>query len=144
MHDFKKFPELTKNQMLLYYFESPHKQIMEDFTARVVKVHDGDSIRVTCDFRDFDFPVRIIDIDAPEKGEEGWKESRDWLAAKILGEEVEVLINPNARISKWGRLLGEIMFRGMNIGQESVEMGYAVWWKEKAGEIPTLEKWLTY
>jgi len=49
-HDFKKFPELTNNQMQIYYFESPHKQITEDFKARVVDVHDGDTIKVEVDF----------------------------------------------------------------------------------------------
>ena len=30
-HDFKKWPELRNSQMALYYFESPHRQITEDF-----------------------------------------------------------------------------------------------------------------
>ena len=37
-HDFKLFPELTNAQMDLYYFESPHRQITEDFIGKVVKV----------------------------------------------------------------------------------------------------------
>ena len=45
-HDFKQFPELTNSQMVMYYFQSPHKQITEPFEAKVVKVTDGDTIRV--------------------------------------------------------------------------------------------------
>ena len=30
-HDFINYPELTNNQMNFYYFESPHKQITENF-----------------------------------------------------------------------------------------------------------------
>ena len=45
-HDFKNFPELTNRQMQVYYFESPHKQVTEDFRGRVIKVTDGDTIRV--------------------------------------------------------------------------------------------------
>ena len=56
-HDFKRFPELTNGQMGLYYFDSPHKQIAENFFAKVVKVSDGDTIRVKADFRDFNFLV---------------------------------------------------------------------------------------
>ena len=60
-HDFKLFPELTNRQMQEYYFQSPHKQITENFAAKVVKVTDGDTIRVEVDFRDFDFPIRIAE-----------------------------------------------------------------------------------
>jgi len=52
-HDFKRFPELTNNQMNLYYFDSPHQQIAEDFDAKVVNVHDGDTVRLEVSWRDF-------------------------------------------------------------------------------------------
>ena len=70
-HDFKRYPELTNNQMNFYYFDSPHQQIAEDFDAKVVKVTDGDTIRVTTDFRDFDFPIRFSNIMAAETDEKG-------------------------------------------------------------------------
>ena len=93
-HDFKKFPELTNSQMDIHYFESPHEQIFENFHAKVVKVTDGDTIRVLWDRRNFDFPVRLIDINAPEMGE-GGEESQSWLERQILGKDVEILINPD-------------------------------------------------
>ena len=124
-HDFKKFPELANTQMQFYYFESPHKQITEDFTARVIKVTDGDTIRVTVDFRDFDFPVRFLNTDAPEL-KEGGLESKKWLSNQILGEEIEVRINPNQRVGKWGRILGEIIHNGMNLNEESMLQGHAI------------------
>ena len=83
-HDFKKFPELTNAQMQIYYFASPHKQILDDFKAQVVKCHDGDTISVAVDFRDFIFPVRLSEINAPELNEPEGLESRDWLSEKIL------------------------------------------------------------
>ena len=73
-HDFVKFPELTNSQMDLYYFESPHKQLSEDFQAEVVKVHDGDTITLRCAERSFDFPLRIINIAAPELNQDGGME----------------------------------------------------------------------
>jgi len=121
-HDFKKFPELTNNQMQFYYFESPHKQIVEDFTAKVVKVTDGDTIRVSVDFRDFDFPIRFANIAAPELNEVGGRESKAWLENQILNEEVNVLLSKN-RVGKWGRLIGEIIFMGMNMGDMSRDFG---------------------
>lgn len=131
MHNFKLFPELTDNQMSIYYWDSPHKQITEDFRARVVKVTDGDTIRVVTDFRDFDFPVRLSDISAPEIKEPGGIAGRVWLAERILGEEVDIRINPDNRISKWGRILGEVIWRGLSINEEIVKAGRAVPWEER-------------
>ena len=116
-HDFNKFPELTNAQMELYYFESPHKQITEDFVAEVVKVTDGDTVRVTCSFRDFDFPVRFLDINAPEMNEPNGREVQQWLESEILGTEVDITIDRNHRVDKWGRILGKIINRGMDMGE---------------------------
>ena len=127
-HDFKRFPELSNSQVDFYYFESPHKQIFEDFRAVVVKVHDGDSIRVMTDFRDFDFPIRIMNIKAPELDQEGGMESQRFLEQRLLGQEVEIKINPNIRIGAWGRLLGKVEIGSMDIGEESIMMGQSQPW----------------
>lgn len=140
-HDFKAFPELTNNQMQIYYFESPHKQITESFEAKVVKVTDGDTVRVKWRERDFDFPVRFINTAAPELDEGGGPESQSWLESRILGEMVQVVINPRERVGKWGRILGIIFFGGMDINQESINTGHAVAWEDrKRSLIPNLSK----
>jgi endonuclease YncB( thermonuclease family) len=136
-HDFKQFPELTNSQFELYYFESPHKQITEDFRAKVVKVIDGDTVKLRWDERDFDFPIRLSNIQAPELGDTGGDESKKWLENKLAGEEVDILIDPKNRVEKWGRLLGRIMFSGMDIGEESVNLGFSVPWEQRNdGKIP--------
>ena len=119
-HDFKKFPELTNNQMIFYYFDSPHQQITENFEAEVVDVHDGDTIRVKTDFRDFAFPIRFLNIQAPELDESGGKESKKWLENLILGENIIVEIDNRNRVGKWGRLLGNIILEGININELSL------------------------
>ncbi len=124
-HDFKRFPELTNNQMQFYYFESPHTQIVEDFLAKVIKVHDGDTITVRWQERDFDFPVRLANIQAPELNE-GGASSQSWLESLIKDEEVEILINPKNRVGKWGRILGEVLHRGMNLNELSLQEGHSV------------------
>jgi len=145
MHDFKNFPELTNGQMTMYYFESPHKQITEDFTAKVVKVHDGDTITLRWNERDFDFPLRFIDVAAPELDETGGKESQSWLESKIIGKEVDIVINPRNRVEKWGRLLGKVMCDGMDIGRESIMAGKSVAWADrKQGLLPDINKELTW
>ena len=137
-HDFKRFPELTNSQMAFYYFDSPHQQIAEDFWARVIRVIDGDTIRVKCDFRNFDFPVRFSNIMAAELDEENGKESKSWLESKILGEEVEIIVNPKNRVGKWGRLLGRVFHRGFDIGEESKTMGFSINLEEEKDPIPNL------
>lgn len=125
-HDFKRFPELTNNQMSLYYFDSPHQQITEDFDARVVKVVDGDTIRVETSFRNFDFPIRMSNLLAPELNEQGGVRSRDKLADIILGQDIEIIINKDNRVGKWGRLLGEVRHKGFDVAEEMKTGGFAV------------------
>jgi endonuclease YncB( thermonuclease family) len=124
-HDFEAFPELSNSQMNLFYFQSPHKQILEDITVIVTKVHDGDTFKVKWSERDFEFTVRMLDIDAPELKKAGGKESKEWLEARILGETIDLKISRNKRVGKWGRLLARVEHRGMDLGQESIRMGMA-------------------
>ena len=119
VHDFNRFPELTNSQAVLYYFDSPHKQIFEDFHAKVVKVTDGDSIRVSWQERDFDFPIRLAYINAPELNE-GGKESRSWLEEQILDKEVLIQINPDNRVGKFGRIIGNVIFGGESMSYASL------------------------
>lgn len=136
-HDFKKFPELTENQMDFYYFDSPHKQITGDIFAKVVDVHDGDTIRVRWSERNFDFPVRFINIAAPEMEETGGKESQRWLESRILNKEVLIIINPKRRVERWGRLLGKVVSGGIDVGEESINNGMSKRFGDFAeGSIP--------
>ena len=124
-HDFKAFPEITNNKMQFYYFDSPHKQMIEDFTAKCIRVKDGDTIQVTIDERDFDFPIRLTEIAAPELDERGGPESQAWLESQILGKDVDIIIS-ETRVEKWGRLLAEIIFSGMSMNQLSMMNGQSV------------------
>jgi len=92
VHDFKKYPELRNSQLQIYYLDSPHRQIIENFTAKVIKVIDGDTIKVKWEDRDFNFPIRMAFIAAPEIKEEGGKRSQQWLEKQILGKDVDILI----------------------------------------------------
>jgi len=78
-HDYVNFPELTNKQLQEEGFQSPHEQITEDFRAVVVKVHDGDTVTLRCDFRDFDFPLRFSNIDAPELNMDGGQEAKEFV-----------------------------------------------------------------
>jgi len=140
-HDFKRFPELTNSQMSLYYFDSPHTQITGDFTAKVIKVTDGDTVRLLWSERDKSFPLRFSNTAAPELDEPGGEESQSWLESIILNKEVYIEIDPKNRVEKWGRLLGNIIFEGQNMGAASINEGHSRHWTErKTGDIPDCDK----
>ena len=141
-HDYEQFPELTNAQLDEFGFSSPHPQITEDFRAEVVKVHDGDTITVRVDFRDFTFPIRLLDIDAPELSE-GGEEAGEWLRSKILGKEVDVLIDSSNRVGKYGRLLGRVFSLGLDVGEEMQHLGLVSAFGEKdEGAVPAISKLL--
>ena len=141
MHDFAAFPELTNSQMEMYYFESPHKQITQDFHATVVKVHDGDTVTLRWMERDFDFPIRFLNIAAPELKDEGGKESQSWLEDLLLNQEVNIQIDPANRVEKWGRLLGKVQFNGMDMGEMSILNGKSKPWEMRNdGKMPDFNK----
>ena len=112
--------------MQFYYFDSPHKQITEDFWGEVVDVHDGDTVKVKWSEREKPVNIRLSNIAAPEMKEVGGVKSQRWLEEQILGEYVLININPAMRVGKWGRILGEIISFGMNINQNSMEQGYSI------------------
>ena len=99
------------------------------------KVHDGDTITVSCNFRDFNFPIRMAEIAAPELDERGGLDSQKFLSNEILGEEVEI-IPTKSRVEKWGRLLANVMFLGMDMSRLSIDNGKAVCWKDRE-----IERW---
>lgn len=138
-HDFVRYPELTDAQMQDFYFQSPHKQIFEDFDAKVVKVHDGDTVSVRWPQRRFDFPIRLANIAAPELSE-GGDEAQRWLERKVLRRIVTVKINPQNRVEKWGRLLGQLILDGIDVGEDAVASGVALRWNARnEGKIPSLD-----
>lgn len=139
-HDFVKYPELSNRDIEVLQFQSPHKQIVEDFMAEVIKVHDGDTITLKTDFRDFTFPLRFLGIDAPEMNA-GGEVARDWLKNRILNAEVQVLIDRYNRVDKYGRLLGTVFFMGMDVGMEEIYLGLAKPFTQRyEGELPNLDK----
>ncbi len=139
IHDFKNFPELTNRQLEEFYFDSPHKQILDDFRARVIQVTDGDTIRVEWSERNFSFPIRLANLAAPEIKEKGGPQSQKWLEGKILNKDIDIALT-RTRVEKWGRLLAYVIFDGINISEEIINNGFAVSWQERLDTLfPNLE-----
>ena len=140
-HDYVNYPELTNAQIADFGFTSPHTQFTEDFDAVVVKVHDGDTITLKSPTRDFPFPLRFLNVDARELSE-GGEDARDWLKARLLGEEVRILIDRSQRVGKWGRLLGRVIHGGLDVSQEMLHLGLVSNFGQRdEGKIPNISKW---
>ena len=139
--DWVEFPELRNSEVDTLYWESPHRQIFEDFFAICVKVIDGDTIRLRWEERDFDFPLRLLGIDAPEMNEEGGKESQQWLEGLILDEEIMIIMDRNQRVGKFGRLLGNVFHRGINLNEDLIRNDFATTFdRRNEAELPDLNK----
>ena len=139
-HDYKEFPELTNKQLEEFGFNSPHPQIINDFNATVVKVHDGDTVTLRVPWRDFDFPLRLNGIDAPEMSE-GGEVARDWLSSQILNKDVMIKINRRNRVGKYGRLIGSVLSGGIDMGEAELTLGYVVpFGKKNEGQPEPISK----
>lgn len=140
-HDFARFPELT-NREIEEHTISPHPQITEDIWVDVIKVIDGDTIRVRWEKRDFDFPVRFLGTNSPEMNE-GGEEARDYLKGVILNEKVLLKIDKDQRVGKYGRLLAKVISLGMDVGNMMIRLGHATTFEARdEGKVPDLNKTL--
>lgn len=108
---------------------------MYEYSAKVVKVYDGDTITVDVDLGFGVWmhkqKIRLVGINTPEvrgeEREEGLK-SRDWLREQIL-DKLITLRTAKDRKGKYGRWLGAVIFNGTNINQELISLGLAERWK---------------
>lgn len=91
------------------------------FSAKVVKVSDGDTITVLTQNKE-SIKVRLYGIDAPETKQDFGKASKQYLSSLIAGRIVEVKSSGQDR---YGRVLGTIYLDNADINAKTVEEGYA-------------------
>ena len=91
--------------------------------ALVTHVTDGDTFDVRIDGRTD--TVRIIGVNAPERGECLADDAGRWLRDRIDGETV-VLVRVESDRDQFDRLLRYVEVGGVDVGEELVEAGLAV------------------
>lgn len=107
--------------------------------ARVTEVYDGDTITVAAfsprrSKNCYIFKIRLSGIDCPELRTKNEKEkkcgyiARDFLRSKILGKVIKIKLEG---FDKYGRLLGTIKRKGLNLNEEMVKKGLAVSYEGK-------------
>lgn len=104
--------------------------------CRVVRVTDGDTLVVTR--RGNQERVRLLRIDAPERNEPGYRESKEALRGVVEGRELAVEFErPGVEErGRYGRLLAYVLADGVNVNVEMVRVGRARFWtKYGAGRL---------
>lgn len=110
-------------------------------TGRVTSIVDGD----TCDVR-FDLfwgahteRIRLEGVDAPERGQPFWRESREFLKSRLLGENVTLIAKGS---DKYGRRLGQVLYKVDGnlhiVNRDIVSNGLAWWYQVYAPDNPQL------
>lgn len=94
-------------------------------TWTVVHVVDGDTV----DVRHTDGTterVRVVGIDTPERGECGYREASEALAAAVLGREVVLTAGARDDRDRYDRILRYVDVGGQDAGLTLVELGLAI------------------
>ena len=106
----------------------------EDYPVHVVRVIDGDSVRVRLPDGG-EHSVRMYGIDAPEKDQRGGRESHEYLRRVVRsrrGWRLRVV-----DVDRYQRLVGVLYAEGESVRQSAnhlmVEAGWAYWYREYGG-----------
>ena len=89
-------------------------------TGVCTKVIDGATIDVQGVGR-----IRFVCVNTPERGEDGYKEAKEFVKSKCLNKEVTVDVDDQKHYDKYDRILGVVYVDGQNLNQELLKQGYA-------------------
>ena len=102
------------------------------FEAKVISVHDGDTITVRTDET---IKIRIDGIDAPELKQPYGQASKQAMSGLVYGKTVT--IKPGKK-DRYGRLLARVETDGKDVSVEMVDQGMAHWYQQYAKTDATL------
>ena len=89
-------------------------------SLKIKRVVDGDTIHVF--YQDEVYKIRLTEIDAPERDQPYGSNSTEYLKNLLIEGKVDVDISGTDR---YGRKLGRLYWRGIDINRELVSAGYA-------------------
>lgn len=105
------------------------------YNAKVVAVHDGDTITVRTTET---VKIRLDGIDAPELKQAHGQASKQALSGLVFGKTVEVVPKNKDR---YGRTVAQIKADGIDVNNEMVKSG-AAWWYEQYAKHDTIKQQL--
>lgn len=102
-------------------------QMTETPTAIIVRtITDGDTIKVLMPNSTIQESVRLLGIDAPDKGAVGYEESKNWLHDELLGQEVTLKIDHSRQKDQYNRILAIVMKGEENMSLKSLQNGWSI------------------
>lgn len=103
-----------------------------ELVGKVIAIADGDTITVL-DADRRQHKVRLQAIDAPEKGQEHWRASKQQLAGRVFSQQVTV---EYSKADRYGRIVGRVLRDGEDINLELLRGGAAWFYRRYAKELP--------
>lgn len=101
--------------------EKSAAEILAEFTAKVVKVTDGDTIDVLTDAKKT-IRIRLNGIDAPERGQPFGNNAKQFVSESVGGQTVRIMTHGEDR---YERVIGDIYHDGTLINLAMVKAGLA-------------------
>ncbi len=102
----------------------------DTLTGKVVKITDGDTLYVL-DANYEQHKIRLAGIDAPERKQAYGLASRKHLLSIVAGKQVTVEYQKRDR---YGRIVGKVLFDGIDVCLEQVKAGFAWHYKKYQNE----------
>lgn len=91
------------------------------YKGKSIKVDDGDTFTFLSR-RKVSYRIRLDGIDAPEKGMPYAKKAKEYLAALLLNQEIELRI---LSADRYGRYVGKVYCKGQEVSLLMLRAGYA-------------------
>jgi len=101
-------------------------------SGKVVGIADGDTITVLTPDK-VQVKIRLVGIDAPEKGQPFGQKSKDHLASLVFAKVGAV---EHSKTDRYGRTLGRVLVGGIDANLEQIRSGFAWHYKEYAKDQP--------
>lgn len=113
---------------------NPPAEKKDSITGKVVSVADGDTMTILTG-GDNRIKIRLLGIDAPERGQDFGSKAREFLNDLCYGKTVTVEKNGE---DQYGRLLGVVYIDGENVNEKMVRNGLA-WYYRYFVDDPRLD-----
>lgn len=114
--------------VVVMFFTICINSVRADFTAKVQRVVDGDTVHVV-DNNGNKFKVRLTGIDAPEQNQAYGLASKDQLKKEIINKWVFLESKPRKgmpyTLDRYKRVLAKIILNGTDINLLQISRGYA-------------------
>src|SRR3954467_3861194 len=107
---------MTALFLALLYLTAPNT-----LTGKVVRIADGDTVTILVD-GNHQVKVRLFGIDAPERGQDYSRKSREALAELVFEKDVRVVVHDKDR---YGRSVGDIYVGDLLVNEKMINDGWA-------------------